>query len=137
MPMMIKEDVFGLDITMDDTLRVNVAECLEKLGHVEPSDRLVEAGDSSNVAKELAVSTEFEQEVQGVGILCGFVQFENERMSKCRQKRLLTEDALYLLWASLYSQFVENLQCEHPPGLRFNHGADNRICPLAQELAEP
>lgn len=92
----VDEDVFGLEVAVDDVELVQVLERAEQLGGVEPAALLVEAALTLEVVEELATVDERQAQVQLLGTLKRELERDDERVVDLGQHRSLGERVRHL-----------------------------------------
>jgi len=78
----IDQNVFGLDITVNETLEVNVIDCFENLNHVNSGLMLRETSVFLNFVVELTSTTDFKNHTHSVLIFEIFIELCNVWMIK-------------------------------------------------------
>lgn len=73
-----QQNVFGLEIAVDNIARVQVLKCKDKLGSIEPSPRLRERAFVLHMKEELASIHEILDQIQLCGRLERKLKSDNE-----------------------------------------------------------
>lgn len=92
----INKDVLGLEITVDDVLRVKVLEHERHLGAIEHSMFGVKLSFSSQIGKQLTASNILHQEVQVAAVLGESLQAHQERMVNISENGILRDAVINL-----------------------------------------
>jgi len=92
----INEDILGLEITVDDVLRVKVLKHERHLGAIEHGMFGVQFSFSSQIGKQLTASNVLHEEVQVAAVLGESLQAHQERMVNVSENGILRDAVINL-----------------------------------------
>lgn len=98
-PIVCNQEVLGLEITVDDVLRMEILEHECHLGSIECCMGCFKPSDTAEVGEKLTSRNELEHEVEVPRVLAETFEVDDEWMRKVAENGVLVDDMVHLLKA--------------------------------------